>query len=107
VVAGPAGFLLHDDGPWLHYHPAYNCTASAPANAAADSIPNSSPNSAANTTAHNAAPKAGSASSSNRSSRPLQLRRGNLVLVGWRQAGLVLRPPPHLRWSTDIATSTS
>jgi len=111
VVAGPAGLLLHDNRPWLHHHPAKNGIASAPADSAADSIPHSSSNSSSNAAAHNAAPSAAAAAHASASPswpcRPIQLRCWFLVLLGWRQTGLVLRPSSHLRWSTDAAASTS
>jgi len=103
VVAGSAGFLLHDDWPWLHHHPADNSIASAPADSPTDAFPNASSNAAANAAAHNATPSAASKTNASASSAasscgtnwtcgPLQLRCGNLVLLGRWQADLVLRP---------------
>lgn len=116
MVDRTAEFLLLHGGHRLPHNSAASATDCSAAHAfpqhsAGHSAAHSAANTAANPATHPthtaAAPAAANCSTSaDWTSRSIQLRGGSISWVGWRQAGVVLQNPPHLRRPAHTTTSS-
>jgi len=112
MVNGTAELLLLHGGhrlPHISASSATDCSAAHafPQHSAAHTATNTAANPATHPTHTAATPAAANfATSPDWTSRSIQLRGGSISWVGWRQAGVVLQNPPHLRRPAHTTTSS-